>query len=170
MNVLHVKWNLTCPITVHLFLFFVSTNTQKYKITSMKTNYLGGHPVALVGQVKDFHQHHIWCFPLPCTGKNLLECRTHPLQWSAVMSSHAASMASHRDIWSCDTLHLHYQIFLVIVLWAIYIYMLPNLIGYSKWLIQIVLQLEVICQFSRHYKQYQCQIFREFTCVFTNFW
>ncbi len=33
----------------------------------------------------------------------------------------------------------------VIVLLAIYIYMLPNLIGYSKWLIQIVLQLEVIC-------------------------
>ncbi len=32
---------------------------------------------------------------------------------------------------------------------------LPNLI-------QIVLQLEVICQFSRHYKQCQCQIFIEY--------
>ncbi len=56
------------------------------------------------------------------------------------------------------------------MLWAIYILMLPNLIGYSKWLIQIVLQLEVICQFSRHYKQCQCQIFMEYTCMYTNFW
>ncbi len=30
-----------------------------------------------------------------------------------------------------------------------------------EWLIQIILQLEVICQFSRHYKQ--CQIFMEYT-------
>ncbi len=28
-------------------------------------NIIGGHPVA---QAKDFHQHHIWCFPLSCTG------------------------------------------------------------------------------------------------------
>ncbi len=68
----------------------------------MKKCILGGHPVALVGQAKDFHQHHILCFPLPCTEeKNLLEHLTHPLQWSAVMSSHAAFMASNRDIWSC---------------------------------------------------------------------
>ncbi len=38
-----------------------------------------------------------------------------------------------------------------------------------EWLIQIVLQLEVICQFSRHYKQCQCQIFMEYTCVYTHF-
>ncbi len=41
----------------------------------------------------------------------------------------------------------------------IYIYMLPNLIGYSNCLIQIVLQLEIICQFSRHYKQWFLIIF-----------
>ncbi len=34
-------------------------------------------------------------------------------------------------------------------------------------LIQIVLQLEVICQFSRHYKQCQCHIFLEYTCVYS---
>ncbi len=39
----------------------------------------------------------------------------HPLQWSAVMSSHAAFMAFNRDIWSCGlwiwsyTFHLHSQ-------------------------------------------------------------
>ncbi len=38
-----------------------------------------------------------------------------------------------------------------------------------KWLIQIVLQLEFICQFSRHYKQCQCQLFMEYTCMYTNF-
>ncbi len=48
-----------------------TTNTQKYKITSMKKIILGGHPVALVGQAKDFHQHHIWYFPLPCTGEKI---------------------------------------------------------------------------------------------------
>ncbi len=113
----------------------------------------------------------------------------------AMMSSHAAFMASNRDIWSCSlwsyAFHLHTQTTVVIVLWAIYIYMLPNLIGYSKWLTQILLQLfiyladafiqsdlqmrtleqlELICQFSRHYKQGQCQIFMEYTRVYTHFW
>ncbi len=36
-----------------------------------------------------------------------------------------------------------------------------------EWLINILLQLEVICQFSRRYKQ--CQIFMEYTGVYTNF-
>ncbi len=128
-----------CIYTVHLFLYkcitckvkswlsnyctfhisYVTTNTQKYKITSMKKIILGGHPVALVGQAKDFHQHHIWCFPLPCTGeKHIIECRTHPLQRSAVMSPHAAFMASNRDIWSCAlwsyTFHLHAEKTLVL--------------------------------------------------------
>ncbi len=36
---------------------------HKYtKITSMEVIILGGHPVALVGQAKDVHQHLIWCF------------------------------------------------------------------------------------------------------------
>ncbi len=34
-----------------------------------------------------------------------------------------------------------------------------------EWVIQIVLQLEVICQFSRHYKQRQCQIFMGYTRI-----
>ncbi len=37
---------------------------------------LGGHPVALVGQSKDFYQH----FNCHGPGENLHECRTHPLQ------------------------------------------------------------------------------------------
>ncbi len=84
-----VKSCLSNYCTFHIS--YVTTKIQNnYKIASMKKNIIGGHPVALVGQ--DFHQHHIWCFPLPCTGENLLEHRTHPLQWSAVMSSHAAFM------------------------------------------------------------------------------
>ncbi len=69
-NVLHVKWNLACPNTVH-FTFLMLP--QKYKITTKqhpwKKLFLVGHPVALFGQGKDFHQHHIWCFPLPCSGE-----------------------------------------------------------------------------------------------------
>ncbi len=45
-------------------------------------------------------------------------------------------------------------------------YMLPNLIGYSKWL-NGWFKLYFICQFSRHYKQCQCQIFMEYTCVYS---
>ncbi len=44
---------------------------NNYKITSMEKNILGGHPVALVGEAKDFHQHHIWCFPWPCSGEKI---------------------------------------------------------------------------------------------------
>ncbi len=137
-----------CICTVHLFLYecitckvksclsnyctfhisYVTTNTQN---NIHEKCILGGHPASLVGQAKDFYQHHIWCFHCHAPGENLLECRTHLLQWS-VMSSHAAFMASNRDIWSCAlwsyTFHLHSQIMAVIVLWAIYIYMLPNLI------------------------------------------
>ncbi len=51
----------------------------------------------------------------------------------------------------------------VIVLWAIYINMLKLDWLINEWLIQIELQLEVICQISRHYKQCQCQIFMEYT-------
>ncbi len=43
-------------------------------------------------------------------GKNLLECRIHPLQCSAVMSSHAAFMASNRDIWSCGLWSTYHKI------------------------------------------------------------
>ncbi len=57
----------------------------------------------------------------------------------------------------------------VIVLWAIYILYICSQTWLVKWLIQIVLQLEVICKFSRHYKQCQCQIFMEYTCMYTNF-
>ncbi len=54
-------------------------------------------------------------FSLSCTGENLLECRTHLLQWS-VMSSHAAFMASNRDIWSCalwSYTYINKKVFLV---------------------------------------------------------
>ncbi len=116
-----------CIYTVHSFLYecitcklksclsnyctyyisYVTTIIQNYhKITSKKKIILGGHPVALVVQAKDFHQHHIWCFPLPCTGEEISLNATHPLHWSAVMSSHTAVMTSNRDIWSCDTFHL----------------------------------------------------------------
>ncbi len=115
-----------CINTVHLFLYecitckvksclsYISYFLCYHKYTQIQNNrqenkiVIGEHPVPLVGQAKDFHQHHIWCFPLLL---DLLECRTHPLQWSAVMSSHAAFMASNRDIWSCGlwsyTFHLH---------------------------------------------------------------
>ncbi len=64
---------------------------------------------------------------------------------------------------------LHSQKMVVIVLWAIYILYICSQTWLVKWLIQIVLQLELICQFSRHYKQCQCQIFLEYTCMYTKF-
>ncbi len=129
-------------------------------------------------------------------GKNLLECHTHPLQWCPHMQH---SWHSNRDIWSCSlwsyAFHLHTQTTVVIVLWAIYIYILPNLVTVNGWLkfycnylfiylvscladafiqsdlqMRTLEQLELICQFSRHYKQGQCQIFMDYTCVYTHFW
>ncbi len=69
-NVLYVKWNLACP-TVH-FIFLMLPQIHKNTKNIHEKNILGGHPVALVGQAKDLHQHHIWCFPLPCTGEKWL--------------------------------------------------------------------------------------------------
>ncbi len=115
-NVLHVQWNLACPITVHFTFLMLPQNT--YKITSMKKMILSGFPVALVlVQAKDFHQHHIWCFPLPCTGKHLLECHTS----SAMISC---------DVLTCN-IHAIQQRHLILCS-MIYMYMLQNLIGYSK--------------------------------------
>ncbi len=59
-------------------------------------------------------------------GKNVLECHTHPLQWSAGMSSHAAFM--HPTETSDLVVYDHIlstsilKEMVVIVLWAIYIY------------------------------------------------
>ncbi len=145
-------WSNCCTFTIS----YVTTNTQKYKITSMKKIILGGHSVALVGQAKDFHQHHIWRFPLPCTGDKIyLNAAPSPAMISC-------------DVLTCSIHGIQQR---HLILWSmIYIYMLPNLIGWMvDWLIQIVLQLEVICQFSRHYKQCQCLIFMAYTCVYTIF-
>ncbi len=70
MNVLHVNWNIACPITAH-FIFLMYHKYIKIQNNIHEKNILDGNPVALVGQVKDFHQHHIWCFPLPCTGEKI---------------------------------------------------------------------------------------------------
>ncbi len=113
-----------CIYTVHLFLYecitckvksclsnyctfhisYVTTNTQKYKITSMKKMIIDGHPVALVGQAKDFHQHHIWCFSLPCTGENLLEHRTLPCNDQLWCPHMQHSCIQHRHLILCSTI------------------------------------------------------------------
>ncbi len=98
-----------CIYTVHLFLYefitfkvksrlsnystfhisYDTTNTQKYKITFMKNTFLVGHPVALVGQAKDFHQHHIWWFPLPCNNFSYWE----------TISLNAAHIPNNDPLW-----------------------------------------------------------------------
>ncbi len=144
-----------CIYTVHLFLYECITCKikyclsnyctflmlpKKYKITSIKKIIIGGHPVALVGQAKDFHQRHIWCFPLPCTGEkspwkphaspariscDVLTCSIHGIQqrhlilWSMIISFPPPFSNNCSD---CAVGNLHIM------------YMLPNLIGYSKWL------------------------------------
>ncbi len=141
-----------CIYTVHLFLYeciacklksclsnyctfhisYVTTNTQKCKKTSMKSWWTTCRS-CWSGQRFSSTSHLMFSIAMH-RGKNLLECRT-ALQWSAAMSSHAAFMTSSRDIWSCGlwsyTFHLHAEKMVVIVLWAIHIYMLPNLIGWT---------------------------------------
>ncbi len=77
-------------------------------------------------------QHHIWCFPLPCTGEKISLNAAHiPCNdqlWCPHMQ-HSWHPTETSDLVIYDhTFHLHSQKMVVIVLWAIYIYMLPSLI------------------------------------------
>ncbi len=76
------------------------------KITSMTKIILGGHPVALVGQAKHFHQHHIWCFPLPCTGGKI--------------SLNAMSIPCNDQLWCPHMQHSWH-----LILWSMIIYFPP---------------------------------------------
>ncbi len=115
----------TFVFTVHLFLYecitckvksclsnyctfhisYVTTNTQKYKITSMKKYILGS---CWSGQRFSSASRLMFSIAMHWGKKSPW---THPLRWSVVMSSHAAFMASNWDIWSCGlwsyTFHLH---------------------------------------------------------------
>ncbi len=100
-NVLHVNWNLACPIIVHfIFLMLpqIHKNAKKHlwKIKSWWTTCRS----CWSGQRFSSTSHLMFSIAMH-RGKNLLECRT-ALQWSVLtMSSHAAFIASSRDSWSC---------------------------------------------------------------------
>ncbi len=145
---------LAFPITVHFIFLMLPQIHKNTKLHPLKKLFLVDILSLLLVKTKDFNQHHIWCFPLPCTGeKSPWTPHTSP----AMISCDVLTCSIHginRHIWSC-------------ALWSTCISSQTWLV---QWLIQIVLQLEVICQFSRHYKPCQCQIFMENTCVYTNFW
>ncbi len=129
-NVLHIRWNLACPITVHFIFLMLPQIQNNYKITSMKKIFSVDILSLLLVRPKIFINITFDVFHCHAPEEKSPWMPHHPLQWSAVMSSHAAFMASNRDIWSC-------------ALWSTYcIYMLPNLISQMfEWLIQIVFQL-----------------------------
>ncbi len=106
-NVLHVKWNFACTITVHL-IFPILPQIQN-NIHENNYSWWTSCRSCWSGQRFSSTSHLMFSIAMHRGKKNLLECRTHPLHWSAVMSSHAAFMASNKDIWSCG-------------LWYIYIY------------------------------------------------
>ncbi len=102
-NLLHITWNLSCPIIVH-FIFVMLP--QIHKITSMENIILGGHPVTLVGQAKDFHQHHIW---LPWTGENISLNAAHIPCNDQLWCPHMQhSWHQQRHLW-LYSFHLHSQ-------------------------------------------------------------
>ncbi len=90
-----------CIYTVHLFLYewitckvksclfnyctfhisYITTNTQKYKITSMKKTFLVDILSLLLVRPKIFLNITSDVFRCHAPGKNLLECGTHPLLW-----------------------------------------------------------------------------------------
>ncbi len=144
-----------CIYTVHLVLYecitckvkscssnyctfhnsYVTTNRQKYKIASIKkiVSLLLVRPNIFINITSDvFH-----CHAPGVRGGDLFECRTHPLQWSAVMSSHAAFM--HQTETSDLVVYDHIlstsilKTMVVIVLWAIYIYCICS----QTWLVTV---------------------------------
>ncbi len=102
---------ITCKVNSYLSNYctftisYVTTNTQKYKIPSIKNIILGGHSVALVGQAKDFHEHHIWCFPLPCTGDKIsLNATPSPamISYDVLTCSIHGIQQRHLILWSMN--------------------------------------------------------------------
>ncbi len=105
---------------------YVTTITQTYKIISMK-NYFWWTSCRSGWSGQRFPSTSHLMFSIAMRqGKKFLECHTHPLQWSAGMSSHAAFM--HPTETSDLVVYDHIlstsilKEMVVIVLWAIYIY------------------------------------------------
>ncbi len=168
MNVLHVKWNLVQLLYISHFLCY-------HKYTKIQNNI----------HEKNYYW---WTSCRSCWSGQRFSSTSHLMFSIAVhrgkISLNTPHIPCNDQLWcphmqhSCIQ-HRHLILCFMIIYFPppfskhgsecavsnLHIYMLPNFIGYSKWLIQIVLQLEVICQFSRHYKQCQCQIFMEYTCV-----
>ncbi len=73
------KLNLAFPITVHFIFLMLPQIHKNTKYLQWKNKLLVEILSLLLA--KDFNQHHIWYFPLPCTGKTFPWTPHHPLQW-----------------------------------------------------------------------------------------
>ncbi len=100
-NVLHVKWNLAFPITVHFIFLMLPQIHKNTKLHPLKRLFLVDILSLLLVKTKDFNRHLIWCFPLPCTGeKSPWMPHTSP----AMISCDVLTCSIHginRDIWPC---------------------------------------------------------------------
>ncbi len=141
-SMVHRKKNYTniCIYTVYLFLYecitckvksclsnyctfhisYVTTNTQKYIITSIKKIFLVDILSLLLVRPKIFINIISDVFRCHAPGKKS-PWMPHTTK-SAVMSSHAAFMASNRDIWSCG-------------LWSTYICSQTWLVTVNGWMV-----------------------------------
>ncbi len=135
-NVLHVKWNLLVQL-LYISYFLCYHNYTNIQNNIHEKLFLVDILSLWLVMANDFHQHHIWCFPLPCTGGKIflnaapIPCNDQlgcPHMQHSWHPTEISDLVVYDHIFSTSIL----KEMVVIVLWAIYIYMLHNLIGYSK--------------------------------------
>ncbi len=146
-NVLHIKWNLACPITVHFICYHKWIQQIQNTVTSMKkiyswwtscrscwsgqrfssTSHLMFSIAMHRGKIS-LNAAHIRCDVPTCSIHGFQQ--RHLILWSMIISTSMLKKTILLDLRMESMVQvLHSQKMVVMVLWAIYIYMLPNLTG-----------------------------------------
>ncbi len=127
------KLNLAFPITVHFIFLMLPQIHKNTKYLPWKKWFLVDILSLLLVRPKTFINITSDVFHCHAPGKNLLECRTIPCNDDCDVLTCSIHGIQQRHLILCSMIIYFPPPFsknIVIVLWAIYIYMLPNLIGW----------------------------------------
>ncbi len=122
--VLHVKWNLACPITVHFIFLMLPQNTNNKNIQEKNDSRWTSYRSCWSGQRFPSTSHLMFSIAMH---RGKISLNAH-LQWSAVMSSISIHDIQQRHLILCSMIIYFTPDYAVGNL----LYMLPNLIGFIK--------------------------------------